>query len=191
MNAGKRLPVKLDEAAGALRVDKSEAMDAEAFHHLVRTRNGVVGHDPHDHVGGFRHEADEIPEGVVCCLRLWDLFVGLGLGVYQVGKLDRVLDEEHRHVVADEVEVAFVGVKLYGEAAHVPCRVGRPARAGDGQILALSSASGALLFARAAGAAGAAPCACASSGAMSAPAVVALAVAGNLRRDGRLSASSS
>ena len=43
----------------------------------------------------------------------------------QVGKLDRVLDEEHRDIVADEIEVAFVGVELDREAAHVARQVAR------------------------------------------------------------------
>ena len=54
-------------------------------------------------------------------------------GVDEVGELDRVLDEEDRHVVADEVEVALVRVELHGEAAHVAREVGRAARAGDGR----------------------------------------------------------
>ena len=48
----------------------------------------------------------------------------------EVGELDGVLDEEHRDVVADQVEVALVGVELDGEAAHVAGHVGRAARAG-------------------------------------------------------------
>ena len=39
--------------------------------------------------------------------------------VHEVGKLDRVLNEEHRHVVADQVEVAFVGEELHRETAYV------------------------------------------------------------------------
>ena len=49
----------------------------------------------------------------------------------EVGELDRVLDEEDRHVVADEIPVAFVGVELDREPAYVARGVGRPAGAGD------------------------------------------------------------
>ena len=60
------------------------------------------------------------------------LVVRLGLHrVDEVGELDAVLDEEDRDVVADEVEVALVGVELGREAAHVARRVGRAARADD------------------------------------------------------------
>ena len=60
--------------------------------------------------------------------------VGLHLhGVDQVGELDGVLDEEDRDVVADQVPVAFLGVELDGEAAHVARRVDRARAAGDGR----------------------------------------------------------
>jgi hypothetical protein len=60
--------------------------------------------------------------------------VGLGLhGVDQVGELDRVLDEEDRDVVADDVPVAFLGVELDGEAADVAGQVHRALVAGHGR----------------------------------------------------------
>ena len=67
-------------------------------------------------------------------LRLREAAVRLRLGgVDQVGELDRVLDEEDRDVVADEVPVALLGVELHGEAAHVAGEVGRALAAGDGR----------------------------------------------------------
>ena len=51
----------------------------------------------------------------------------------QIGKLDRVLNEEDGNVVADQIEVAFLGIELDGEAAHVARQVGRAARADDGR----------------------------------------------------------
>ena len=90
--------------------------------------------DPHQHVGRLGLEADEVPERVVGRLRLGDLPIRLGLHrVDQVGELDPVLDEEDRDVVADQVEVALVGVELRREAPDVTSGVGRPARAGDGR----------------------------------------------------------
>ena len=60
--------------------------------------------------------------------------VRLGFGrMDQVGKLHRVLDEEHRDVVADEVPVAFVRVELDREATHVPRGIRRAALAEDGR----------------------------------------------------------
>ena len=57
-------------------------------------------------------------------LRHREMRLGLG-GVHQVRKLHRVLDEEDRDVVADQIPVAFVGVELHGEAADVARGVGR------------------------------------------------------------------
>ena len=51
----------------------------------------------------------------------------------EIGKLDRVLDEEDGNVVADEIEIAFVGVELDREAAHVARQVACPRAAGDGR----------------------------------------------------------
>jgi hypothetical protein len=51
--------------------------------------------------------------------------------VDDVRELDGVLDEEHRDVVADQIEGALVGVELRREAAGVPDGVGRSARAED------------------------------------------------------------
>lgn len=52
-------------------------------------------------------------------------------GVDDVGELDGVLDEEHRDVVTDQVEGAFLGVELRREATRVAHRVGRATRAED------------------------------------------------------------
>lgn len=38
--------------------------------------------------------------------------------MYQVGELDRILDEKHRDIVADDVEVALIGVSVKGSALH-------------------------------------------------------------------------
>ena len=69
--------------------------------------------------------ANEVPEVVVRGPGLREAAVGLLLGrVDQVGELDRVLDEEDRDVVPDEVPVALPGVELGSEAAHVAGQVG-------------------------------------------------------------------
>ena len=50
----------------------------------------------------------------------------------QIGKLDRVLDEEHRDVVADQIPVACAGVELDREATHVARRIHGARAAGHG-----------------------------------------------------------
>ena len=64
--------------------------------------------------------------------RLRKAAVGLHLhGVDEIGKLDRVLNEEHRDVVADQIEVPFGRVELHREPADVARRVARAGAAGD------------------------------------------------------------
>jgi hypothetical protein len=50
----------------------------------------------------------------------------------EIGKLDGILDEEDRDIVADQIEVAFLGVELDREAADVAGEVDRAGAAGDG-----------------------------------------------------------
>lgn len=55
------------------------------------------------------------------------------LGLYrvdQVRKLDRVLNEEDGYVIADEIEDAFVGVKLHSESPDITSEIRGTPRAG-------------------------------------------------------------
>ena len=109
-------------------------MDPEALDHAQATRDGAVAHRPHDHVAGLGHQPDEVPERVVRTSRLRIALVGLHLDrVNEVGKFDRVLDEEHRDVVADEVPIALRRIELHREAAHVARGVDRPGPTGNGR----------------------------------------------------------
>ena len=111
---------------------KRKRVHAEALHHAIAARDRAVRHDPHQHVSRFGHERHEIPERVVRGRRLRHRVVRLGLHrMDEVRELHRVLDEEHGNVVADEIPVAFVGVELDREAAHVARGVGRAALARD------------------------------------------------------------
>ena len=132
VHAEPRLPVELHQGGVAGGVDEPEGVDTEPLHVAVRAGDGAVGHRPDRVVLRLGVQRDEVPEGVVRRLRLGDLTVGVGLGgVDDVGELDAVLDEEHRDVVADEVEDALLGVELRREAPGVAHRVGRAAGPGD------------------------------------------------------------
>ena len=109
-------------------------MNPEALHRPVGPRNAPVTHVPHDVMGGLGMQRSEVPEGVVRRLGLRDLPVRVRLGrVDDVGELDAVLDEEHRHVVAHQVEGALTGVELHREPACVPDRVRGAPRAQHGR----------------------------------------------------------
>jgi len=99
-------------------------MHAKAFHHPQAARDGAIGHGPDDHVGGFGHQRNEVPEGVVGRATGGDFVMRLRLHrVDEVRELDGVLDEEDRHVVTHQVEVAFIRIELHGETAYVAHRV--------------------------------------------------------------------
>jgi hypothetical protein len=46
------------------------------------------------------------------------------LGVYEVGELVGIPNEEHGGVVADQIPIAFIRVELDREAAHVAFGIG-------------------------------------------------------------------
>ena len=102
----------------------------------MRSERGIVRSDIAHIIMCMLSGISETKSQNVSCAdgRLREAAVGLHLhGVDQVGKLDRVLDEEHRDVVADQVPVAFLGVELHREAAHVARRVDRAGAAGHGR----------------------------------------------------------
>src|SRR3546814_862441 len=109
-------------------------MNAEAVEYAEAARYRAVGHLPQDHMHRFGHQADEVPEGVVCARRLRITAVGLHLhAVDEIWELHRVLDEEDRDIVADEIPITGFGVELDRKAAHVTRRVDRSGAAGDGR----------------------------------------------------------
>ncbi len=133
-HAGHRLPVELDQCRLALGIHQSERVDTESLHGTEGAGDGPIRHGPHQHVGGLGSEGGEVPEGVVGSLSLGNLTVRLRLGrVDQVGELDAILDEEDRHVIADQVPVALTGVETDGEAPDVSGCISRAPRPGDGR----------------------------------------------------------
>src|SRR5450756_2569393 len=100
----------------------------------IRDRYCAIRHDPHHHMHGFRCERNEIPKRVVRGRRLRKAPVGFHLyGMDEVREFDGVLDEENRDVVADQVPVAFLGIKLNGKPAYVTRGVDRTRAACDGR----------------------------------------------------------
>ena len=125
MGACLRIPVELDEVRLPVGVDQAVGMYAEALHGAIAARDGAIRHGPHQHVSDLRHQRRKVPERVVRRPGLRHREVRLGLGrMHEIGKLHRVLDEEDRDVVADEIPVAFVRVELHGKATDIPGRIG-------------------------------------------------------------------
>ncbi len=119
----------LHPEALARRVDEAVGVAAEAVHLPVVLRQAAVGEQDRHLVQALRRQRPEVPH------RRGAAQIGLGIAllrVDEVAELEGIADEEHRRVVADEVPVAFLGVELDGEAAHVALGIGRPALAGDG-----------------------------------------------------------
>ena len=84
-------------------------------------------------MGRLGHQPDEIPEGVVRAGGLRVTPVGFHFHrMDEVGKLDRILNEKHRDVVADQVPIALAGVEFNREAAHVARGINRAGTARHG-----------------------------------------------------------
>src|SRR5690625_7204731 len=80
-------------------------------------------------MGGFLVVCDEVPERVMrgCGLGYRGFRVGLD-GVYEIGRLPRVFDNEHAERQCKAVVIAFPGVKLGGKSTDSNGRVfGAPA----------------------------------------------------------------
>ena len=129
-----RFPMEFDEGRFALGIDQAEGMDAKTFHGAQRTRDRPIRHRPHHHMHGFGRQADEIPEIVMrgLCLREIPIRLRLG-GMDQVREFYRILDEEDRDIIADQIPIAFLRIELDRKAAHIAGKVGRPLRSGNGR----------------------------------------------------------
>src|SRR5580704_9262526 len=77
-----------------------------------------------------RHQRNKVPERIMRrgCLRRSAVRLRL-YRMNQVGEFNRVLNEKHRNVIANQVEISFAGVKLHGEAADISRQITRAALA--------------------------------------------------------------
>ena len=123
------LQVELDPGAFVLGIDETEGVAAIAVHMPVRRRNAAVAHGDGHLMQGFGKIGPEIP--VVFGATQVGFRVTLH-GVVQVRELQRVFQKEHRRVVANQIPVAFFGIKFDRETANVPFGIRRAAFPGDG-----------------------------------------------------------
>ena len=122
--------MEFDPDALVRRIDHREGVAAEQVHMAEALRDAAVGHDDRDLVQRLGQQCPEIP--VVVGAAQPGARVALDR-VVEVGKAQRVAEEEHRRVVADDVPVAFLGVELQRSAADVALGVGGAALAGNGR----------------------------------------------------------
>ena len=102
--------------ARSFRVDPLVGVRPESGHLTPRPGQATVTHQVGHLVRRLRREGPKVP------LHVGVAQAGAGqplLRVDEVGELDAIADEEHRGVASDDVVVAFAGVKLHREAAHV------------------------------------------------------------------------
>lgn len=105
------LPVPLDELGLAVLGNQAEGVHTETIHVTVAAWNAVARHGPEEGMESGGLGAEEIPGGIVSGGSLGNLVVGARLdGVHKVGEADSILDEEDRDVVADDIEVALIGI---------------------------------------------------------------------------------
>ena len=106
----------------AFGVDQAVSVATEAVHVTVAVRNAAIRKQNGDLVQRFGRMRPEIPHH----LRTFQVALRQTLlGVNEVRKLQRIADEEHWRVVANDVPVAFLGVELQGETTRIALGVGR------------------------------------------------------------------
>jgi len=122
-----RAEMKLDPDALIGGIDHREGMAAEQMHVAEALRNAAIGHDDRDLVQRLRQQRPEIP--VVIRAAQPGARVALDRMV-EVREPQRIAEEEHRCVVADDVPVTLLGIELEGGAADVAFRIGGAALTG-------------------------------------------------------------
>jgi hypothetical protein len=97
---------------------------AKAVHVAIAVRNATIRKQDGDLVQRFGRMRPEVPHH----LRAFQVALRQALlGVDKVREFQRITNEEHRRVVANDVPVAFLGVELQGETTRVALGVGRAA----------------------------------------------------------------
>jgi hypothetical protein len=108
-------------------VDPHEGMSAVEVHVPPAARDAAIPHQPGDLVRRLRRQRPEVPLHVV----ITQIAVSATLlRADEIRELQRIAQEEHRGVVADDVVVALGGAKLQREAARVAPGVWAAALAG-------------------------------------------------------------
>lgn len=105
-------------------------MTAETVHVTQAFRNASIAHDDRDLMRRFRQQRPEVP--VVVGAAHTSARIALD-GVIEIGEAQRIVEEKHRRVVADDIPVAPFSIELQGKAADIALGVSSAALARDGR----------------------------------------------------------
>src|SRR5947209_7213215 len=99
-------------------------MAAEGMDMAETLRNAALAHHNRDLMQGFRQQRPEIP------IVIGAAHAGARItfdGVVEIWKPQRITEEKHRRVVADNIPIALLSVELHGKAADVALGIGSAA----------------------------------------------------------------
>ena len=97
------------------------------MHVAIRGRKAAFAHHNGDLVQRFGQRSPEVP------IILSAAHIGPRIALdrmVQIRKLQRIAQEKHRRVIADQIPIAFVSVELHRKAADIALRVRGAALAG-------------------------------------------------------------
>lgn len=121
--------MEFDEPSFGRFVDEGVSLDAKSLHVTVVDRNPHVVVKPSERQQALRVVRAEIEESP------WFLNVRFRIRFERaddLGELHRVADEEHREIVADQIEVSFARVEFDGESTGIAEGFGAAALVDDG-----------------------------------------------------------
>src|SRR5690625_1383631 len=121
--------MKLDPETLAIVVPEAVGVRTETMHVAIAFGYAAIAHGDGDLMQGFGQQGPEVP--VVAGAAQVGARITLD-GLVQVGELARVAYKKYRRVVAHQIPVAFIGIKLEGKAANVALGIGGTALAGHG-----------------------------------------------------------
>src|SRR5699024_7882409 len=95
-------------------------VDTEAFHHAEASRYGPVAHQPHDHMRTFSVLGNPVPKRIMGRSCLWHLIMLFRLyRMDEIREFNRVLHEKYRHIISNQIKVAFIGIEFCCKAADI------------------------------------------------------------------------
>src|ERR1035437_9661699 len=101
-------------------------MHPKTFHHAEASRKSAVTHRPHDRVHAFGSQRNEIPKRIMSRSCLGHLVIRLRFNcMYKIWKFYSVLNKENRHIVPNQVVVAFFCIKFNCETPNIACQIRR------------------------------------------------------------------